>query len=776
MAYWPALEGDVLWDDPGHLTDPELQSLDGLQRIWTDARATQQYYPVLHSAFWLEHKMWGDATWGYHLANILQHALACCLLAFVVLRLQHHPTVSPAGASSPPEPAPSTPLTGTLCAWGGALLMALHPVAVESVAWISEQKNTLSTLFYFSAALAYLGFTERRTARRYAGATLCFLLAVGSKTVTCTLPAALLVVLWWRHGRLELRRDVAPLLPWFVVAIAAGLGTAWVERNLIGADGADYALTILERVLLAGRIVWFYLGSAAWPADLAFFYERWDVPALAPSWWPFLAASLVVTAIAVCVALRWGFRGPLAAWLLWVGTLFPALGFFNVFPFAFSYVADHFQYLATFSLIGAGAIGATKALARTPRPLRQLAWGGVAAIGLTFLLLTRSESRHYRSNVALFSASVAVVPENWMAQRCLGWALSKIDGRDAEAIRHYRESLRLKPDSPDSCNGLAVLLLRSPETRAEALTLLQRAIELRPHFAEPHYSLATLLRDQPDRADEMIRHLEIALDTKPRFAAARLLLAETLARIPERHAEAALHFNEALHFDPSLAAAHLGLGRLLISLPGRSAEAESRFRRALALDPDLAAAHFELGNLLASRPDAEDAAVAHYEQSLRLQPDSAAAHFNLANLLARVAGRTGDALSHYQTALTLEPKSAEIHGNLGNALAQLGRPTDAIAHYQQALALDPNLAWIHQNLALALAPQPAFQTEALHHAREAVRLAPRSAEAYNTLALVHAQRGALVEARDAWQKVLELAPGFSAARENLARVNQMLNR
>lgn len=778
-CYGPALQGEVLWDDPAHLTAPELRTPAGLVRIWTEVTATQQYYPVLHTAFWLEHKIWGDDVRGYHLINVLQHALACCLLALVLQRLQTPRSTGPTATAThrppvPPSPVDASPHTDWF-AWGGALLLAVHPVCVESVAWISEQKNTLSTLFYFGAALAWLRFAETRRPSVYATATLCFLLAVGSKTVTCTLPAALLVVQWWRHGRLDGRRDVVPLLPWFGLAIAAGLGTAWIERNLIGAEGTDYALTFVQRLLLAGRILWFYLGSVVWPADLAFFYERWDVPAMSPGWWPFLVAALTTTIVLWSVRRRT--RGPLAAWLLWVGTLFPALGFFNVFPFAFSYVADHFQYLATFSLIGAAALGAASWCERSQRQLRPAALGVLSgALCLILVARSRAESRHYQSNLALFSASVATVPGNWMAQRCLGWAWSKIEGREADAIRHYTESLRLNPASPDTCYDLASILLRDPDRVAEATALLRRSVELRPHFAEPRVALAGLLRDEPERTDEMLDHLRIALATKPRYAEAHRMLADALSRLPGRQADALTHYQEALRWNESLVTAHLGLGRLLSRQPGRQTEAAARFQQALTLDPQNAAAHFELANLLAGRPETAGAAEQHYVALLRLQPAFPAAHFNYANLLARLPGRARDALPHYEAALALEPDSPDIHGNLGNTYSQLGRTADAIASYRRALALAPDLPWVHQNLALALAPLPGQAAQALRHATEAVRLAPGNPTSHNTLAIVHAQQGSLTKARDAWQKVLELDPQFAPARENLARVNQLLNR
>jgi hypothetical protein len=336
-AYFPALTGDFLWDDAGHVTNPALQSWSGLARIWFEVGATQQYYPLLHTAFWIEHRLWGDATVGYHVINVLWHVTSACLLVSILRRLA---------------------IPGAVLA---ASVFALHPVCVESVAWISEQKNTLSTVFYLAAALAWLRFEDDRRPARYAIASLWFLAAMLTKTVTATLPAALLVLAWWRHGRLSWRDDVRPLLPWLALGVSAGLGTAWFESTHIGASGDAFTLSLVERGLLAGRVVWFYLGKLLWPVDLTFFYPRWTIDATSAWQWLFPAATLGLLAGLVWWQRR--NRAPLAAALLFGGTLFPVLGFVNVYPFVFSYVADHFQYLAGLAPLALLTAAATRTFA-----------------------------------------------------------------------------------------------------------------------------------------------------------------------------------------------------------------------------------------------------------------------------------------------------------------------------------------------------------------------------------------------------------------------------
>ncbi len=234
--------------------------------------ATLQYYPVLHSAFWIEHRLWGDSTLAYHMMNLLLHAAVALLAALILRRLK---------------------VPGAYLA---AAIFALHPINVESAAWISEQKNTLSGAFYLGAMLAILRFDETRKLAWYAGSLALFLLAVLTKTVTATLPGALLVILWWQRGRLEWKRDVVPLVPWFVLGAGGGLITAWWELQINACVGPDFAFTPIERCLIAGRTVWFLLGKLFWPSELAFSYPRWQIDA-GIGWqyvFPLGAAALLV--------------------------------------------------------------------------------------------------------------------------------------------------------------------------------------------------------------------------------------------------------------------------------------------------------------------------------------------------------------------------------------------------------------------------------------------------------------------------------------------------
>ncbi len=616
-VYWPALRGALLWDDPAHVPRPDLRTWPGLGRIWTDIRATQQYYPVLFSAFWVEHRLWGDATLGYHLVNVVFHTLSCCLIALLLRRLWE-----PARPGEPRRVPAGTE-------WFAAALFAVHPVCVESVAWITEQKNTLSLVFYLLAALAYLDFAAQRRGRSYALATLLFLCALGSKTVTVTLPAALLVVLWWRQGGLRWRRDVGPLLPWFGLSLASGLLTSWIERHIVGADKVVFDLTIVQRVLLSGRVTWFYLDKLVWPAGLNFFYPKWDVASEAAGWAGYLLAAAAVTVGLWAGRRRW--PGALAAWLLYGAGLFPILGFFKVFFFGFTYVNDHFQYLPAISLFAAAAGGTAIALTKVPRRLRITGvMFGVGVIGVLALGAHR-QSGLYRDNETLARATIALNPAAWMAHQILATTLAKAPDRHAEAMAEFQQVVSLNPGYPDAHLGLGVEFFRLPGRQDEAIAEYERAIAIRPDYPEAHYNLALALSARPGRQADAIAHYETALRAKPDHPEAHANLADLLVRLPDRVPEALAHYQEALHLRPGFVAVHCHLAYLLSRLPGRQAEALAQYAEALRLDPGYIDAHngLAIAYAMMGRP-AE--ARREWETVLRLDPRQESARHNLRQL------------------------------------------------------------------------------------------------------------------------------------------------
>ena len=513
---------------------------------------------------------------GYHLVNVAWHALAACLVVQIVRRLE---------------------LPG---AWLAGFVFALHPVCVESVAWISEQKNTLSAVFCLAAALAYLRFDKTRRTRQYVLASALFVAALLSKTVIATLPAALLVVLWWKkQGKLRWRLDSGPLVPWFAIGAGAGLFTAWMEKTFIGAQGGDFVLTMLQRFLLAGRVICFYAGKLIWPSNLMFTYPHWTINA---SDWRQYLFPLGVLGVGLGL---WGIarknRGPLAGFLIFVGTLFPVLGFENIYPFLFSYVADHFQYLACLGIFVPAACALTIALNRAPLDGVMRKAGAILPVMLVLFLgwLTWRQSATYVDAETLYRDTLAKNPDSWMAHNQLGNILVR-SGRAQEAIAEYEAALRLRPD-----------------------------------IAEPHVSHGVaLIQSDASRIPEAIEEFETALRINPRFTEAHVDLGNALLYVPGRTPGAIAEFEAALRLEPDLASAHNGLGNSLAQTPGRTEAAIAQYKEALRINPDYLEAHINLANTLVRIPGRVQEGIAHYAAALRIRPDLQAVRETMERLRA----------------------------------------------------------------------------------------------------------------------------------------------
>jgi len=638
IVYSPAINGGMLWDDNAHVTRPELQSWHGLWRIWFDVGATQQYYPLLHSAFWVEHQLWGDDVTGYHVVNLLFHAFAAWMVFLIVRRLS---------------------LPG---AWFAASVFALHPVCVEAAAWISEQKSTLSAAFYLASMLVYLSFDRTRRPSRYAFALVLFLLALLTKTVTATLPAALLVILWWQRGKLELKRDALPLVPWFAAGISAGLFTAWVERRYVGAQGAHFALTPIQRVLIAGRAIWFYLSKLIAPVNLTFNYPHWKIDA--NQIWQYLFPLGVIALAAGLVLIARKNRGPLAAFLLFTGTLFPALGFFNVFPFIYSYVADHFVYLASVGFLVPSAIALTVLSERLLPDLRWRAGVGIALLTVLAVLTWRQAGMY----------------------------------QDAETL--YRETISRNPSSVLAHNNLGLILVDRPGGLSDAIDEYEAAISADDSMAEIHNNLGIALSRVPGRLPDAIAQYQKALHLDPTLATAHNDLGLALSQIPGRDAEAIEQYRAALRINPDFPEVHHNLGLVLSRIPAKLPEAIAEYKEALRINPNLMEVHNNLAIAFTQVPGRLPDAIAEYEAALRINPDAVNVRNNLGLALAQVPGRLPEAIDEFEAGLRVAPDSPDLHMNLGMALLQVpSRRSEAAQQLEAALQLRPDLKSVREILA-----------------------------------------------------------------------------
>ena len=566
LAYQPAWHGGFVWDDAANIAAPELRSLDGLRRIWFQPRATQQYQPLHYSSSWLQQRLMGNSPTGYHLVNLLLH-IGCVVLVLKILRFLRIPGAELA-----------------------AIIFALHPVNVETVAWISERKNTLSGLFGLAATLWYLKFDESRSRGGYALALGLFLLGLLSKTAIVTLPLAWLVILWWKRGAISLRRDVAPLIPFFSLSAAAGLMTRWVEYGNIGYKARTLDFSLVERCLIAGRAFWFQLGKVLWPSNLMFVYPRWEVNT--GVWWQYLFPLALLALLGVLWSLRRWSRAPLAGVLIYIFLLLPTLGFLNQYFFIYSFVSDHWQYLACLGIITPCASGIVLLVGRLKRWQAWLEPGATLLLGGVMFLLTSQQSWMYTDIETLYRTAIARNPACWMAKVNLGNILYRAN-RVPEAMELFKQAMRIKPAVAYYSLGNALF---EAGRASEAIDQYKEALRIDPDYAEAHNNLGNVLL-QTGRTSEAIDE-----------------------------------YKQVVRISPNSAEAHNNLGAALGKM-GRSSEAIDQYRQALRMNPGSADAHNNLGAALADLDQISEA-IEQLKAALRINHNDIVARNNLTKLEA----------------------------------------------------------------------------------------------------------------------------------------------
>lgn len=433
----------------------------GLLQIWSSLRGSR-YYPLTLTSFWIERRLWDLKPLPYHAVNILLHGTNAALL-FVLLRRLRVPG-----------------------AWVAAALWAVHPVCAESAAWVTEMKNTQSGLFFFLTLLLYVRADGLRTDRRTDALMLaCGVAAMLSKPSTVALPVVMLLIAWWQRGRWQ-REDWWRVAPLFYFGLAMSALTIIEQGHNIRAGGPEVALGGLQRVLLAGKVAWFYLGKVFWPAPLIFIYPRWEIdPHAWVNWLPLLAAVAVAGGLWSVRRRPWGRAGVLALGYF-VLLLVPVSGLFDIYFFRFSFVADHFQYLACVGPIALAA-GGGAAVVRGPR-LRIVA-ALVVLSGLA--ILTRHHSHVFQSNEVLWRDTLQKNPDAWLAHGNWGLILLR-EGKNAEALAEFDAALRIKPDYAEA-HGNRGLVLAGQGRASEALAEYTEALRLRPAWPSTLISLAWLL-------------------------------------------------------------------------------------------------------------------------------------------------------------------------------------------------------------------------------------------------------------------------------------------
>lgn len=697
LAYPRVWDADFNWDDDDHITaNPVIVGPQGLKEIWSSASAN--YFPLTMTSFWVQHELWGLRPGLFHGVTMLFHAASAALL-WVVLRQLRVP--------------------GALL---GALLWALHPVQVESAAWICELKNTQSACFYLLAVFWAVRWMQRAGPLyfgiEYALALLAAVAAVLSKASTVMLPVVLGLLGWWT-GRTRWR-DAAWLAPFLVVSLAVSGWTIWEQKMHSLATGAEWDHGVVARLLIAAKVPWFYLGKLLWPFPLVFIYPRWEPTASDVAGWVALGAGLAA------VGLLWRHRNgpgraPLVAAGYFVASLFPVLGFFDVYFFRYSFVGDHLQYLASMgplALLGAAvATGAKRVAWLRPAGVRgALAGAGVAALGA----MTWHQTAIYHSRETLWRDTVAKNPATWIAR--LNWGAELLVAGQAErAIEQFHIARRLRPgDALSETNlGLALLALKRPE---EAVTHLETAVQREPTLLKAHEALGQALT-AAERWPEAITAFRRALGLRPHLDRAWHGLIDVFARTG-RTAELLPMLEEASR-EPGAPPYHALLARTLAKL-GRTDEAIERYRDALAANRRDFASALTLTELLVKTGSAREA-VRTGVTALQLRADSADAHHWLGRALLQADGAE-QALARFDEALRLRPEFGAAHAQRAEALRRLNRLPEAVAAFRHAVQREPENWETRCQLAVTL--HAAGQTgAALAECAAILRLRPDHAQA-----------------------------------------------
>ncbi len=638
LVYLPALNGGFIWDDKDIflIKNKIVKAPDGLYRFWCTTEATD-YWPLTYSTFWIEWRLWSQNPAGYHVTNLILHIAEVLLIWIILQRLS---------------------IPGSFLA---ALIFALHPVNVESVAWIAELKDMLAVLFFLLSILWYLKYEEHArpwlAAKRqntvhcplstvhcfqwYCLSLAAFVLAMLGKGSVAISPVLLLGIIWWLQPLK--RTDFIRTAPYFLVALALTGVNIWFQTH---GTGPIRNITFAQRLLGAGGVVWFYLYKALLPINLSFVYPQWQIKVGNLLWWLPLLAALALTAVLWFYRKRWS-RNLLFAWGFFCVALLPVMGFADVYFMTYSLVADHYQHIAIIAIIALAASIWVAWRQSAPYKMRRLANAIALAVVGALAFLTWRQSGLYSDEFTLYKAVLKKNPECWMAHNNLGMALFD-KGLIQEAIQYYEKALVINADNSEALNNLGLALF-SIGKQQEAINCYHKALKIDPNFVMAYGNLAATLA-QTGQPEEAIRYLQKALRIKPDDIEIRNNLGNALRII------------------------------------GQNLQALEQYKYALRLDPDSPITHNNLGLALGD------------------------------------AGRHNEAIEHFIKALSVNPESFETHDNLGQELIRLEKPEEAIEHFKQAMRIKPNFFRTYMYLARAytIIDQP---TEAISAAQKALQLA-----------------------------------------------------
>lgn len=650
-AMWPVLRAPFVWDDDLYLTmNRTLAKPGGLLDIWLKPYSSPSPYPLVFTTYWFEYRLWGLEPSGYRLVNLLLHATNSILLWRILRKL------------------------GIGGAWIAGAIFAIHPVHVESVSHAAERKDVLSGLFYFISILFWLQFLELKNRRAYALSFIAFVLAMLAKSVTCVLAPTLLLLLWWRGRREERSRTALLTIPYFILALALGLYTVYWEKHRTGATSDVIQLEFADRVIIAGRAMWFYFWKLAWPANLLTLYPKWIADASSFSQWLYPITVAMAGLAALGLAAR-NHRGLFMAFAYVVITLGPALGFINFSTMYYSYVMDHYQYLACAGWIAlAGAIGSTMIYRVGGRNLAT----GAAILLLSVLgFLSFQQADTCRSLVTFWEHNVRGNPDSAPPRYDYGVALEN-EGRLDEALVQFLETLRRNPNDVDSYLHLGGIMKMKGDLAA-AERYFDWATRVDPDHGKARRSQGTAynhiggIRVEQGKFDEAITIFERALSINPNLIDAKLNIGIAHSRAG-RVEDAILIYRSVIQEHPSSEKAPVYLYQALRKA-GRPEEARGELDKALQLFPN---------NILARMALAREAMGVKNMMEARRKllecleiDDTHAEANNMLGVIEAMSGNYQAAADYFARSLESDPNNVSTRANYERAMRDLKNESNA---------------------------------------------------------------------------------------------------
>ncbi len=694
IVYYPSLKGDFLWDDDLFLTENRLIKDDnGLSLFWFTTEAPD-YFPLTSTTLWIEWRLWGKNPLGYRITNLILHITNSLLLWLLLHKLK--------------IPLP----------WLAGLLFAIHPVNVESTAWITERKNLVSMIFYLLSLISFTKFEESEKRYLYILSLFTFLLALLGKTSVVMLPLVLLFFSWWKKGNAPLK-EIRLYIPFFLLSLILGLVTVWFQYNRAIGDDIVRTDNLLSRLSIAGIALWFYLYKALLPFHLSFVYREWSIDEREIL--SYIPGILFVLSMYILWLKRktWGRPFFFAVGLFSIN-LFPVLGFFNIYFMRYSPVADHWQYFSIAAIIALATGGGSTLFRRIPSLYRYAVILPVA-VAILLSVLTWNRTKAFRDVESLWKDTLHKNPNAWMAYNNLGLHHAR-QGKTEEAISLYVKSLEIKPDHWEAYNNIGIAMMKKGNLK-EAEQHLRKALIHKPNSRDVLNNLGVTLLKQ------------------------------------ERLEEAAQYFRRILSDNPGYIEAMINLGNTLLK-SGSIDEAIDSYTKAMNIDPRNPELNNNLGKAFEIKGKPEDA-VKLYKNALKGRPDYTETHKNLGIIFAKTKN-LDKALYHLQKAAALNRNDMDVRYNIALALELKGDISRAVREYENLLKITPNRPELMDKLAWIFATS---KDSSFRDGKKALELSKRACELtgykhplmMETLAASYAEAGRLKEALETALKALHIA-------------------